>query len=117
MGLKDKTNKSNFKRGIVFASKVGDYVENRIGRAIEESSFKAENLPSDPKEMTWYKVPLEKGLSGDGSEYHIYVKKADPDKLCIFLSGGGVAYNEYMAVQLRFHLRDRASSTPAFLLL
>ena len=99
MGLKDKTNKSNFKRGIVFASKVGDYVENRIGRAIEESSFKAENLPSDPKEMTWYKVPLEKGLSGDGSEYHIYVKKADPDKLCIFLSGGGVAYNEYMAAR------------------
>lgn len=99
MGLKDKINKSNFKRGIVFASKVGDYVENRIGRAIEESSFKAENLPKDPKDMTWYKVPLEKGLSGDGSEYHIYVKKADPDKLCIFLSGGGVAYNEYMAAR------------------
>lgn len=99
MSLKDRQNKDNFKRGIVFASKVGDYVENRIGKAIEESSFKAEDLPDKPKEMTWYKVPLEKGLSGDGSEYHIYVKKADPDKLCIFLSGGGVAYNEYMAAR------------------
>lgn len=99
MGIKDRINKDNFKRGIVFASKVGDYVENRIGKAIEDSSFKAEDLPKDPKNMTWYKVPLEKGLSGDGSEYHIYVKKADPDKLCIFLSGGGVAYNEYMAAR------------------
>ena len=47
MSLKDRINKNNFKRGIVFASKVGDFVENRIGKAIEESSFKAENLGED----------------------------------------------------------------------
>ncbi len=99
MSLKDRLNKDNFKRGIVFASKVGDFVENRIGKAIEDSSFKAEVLPENPEKMTWYKVPLEKGMSGDGSEYHIYVKLADPDKLCVFLSGGGVAYNEYTAAR------------------
>ncbi len=99
MRLKDKLNKDNFKRGVVFASKVGDFVENRIGKAIEESSFKADELPDNPEKMKWYKVPIEKGLSGDGSEYHIYVKLADPDKLCVFLSGGGVAYNEYMAAR------------------
>ncbi len=99
MSLKDRLNKNNFKKGIVFASKVGDLVENRIGRAVEESSFNAEVLPENPETMTWYKVPIEKGMSGDGSEYHIYVKKADPEKLCIFFSGGGVAYNEYMAAR------------------
>ncbi|WP_092322587.1 pectin acetylesterase-family hydrolase [Butyrivibrio sp. YAB3001] len=99
MGLKDRLNKDNFKRGVVFASKVGDFVENRIGKAIEDSSFKAPVLPENPEKMKWYKVPIEKGLSGDGSEYHIYVKLADPDRLCIFLSGGGVAYNEYMAAR------------------
>ncbi len=99
MSIKNRINKTNLKRGIVFASKAGDFVENSIGRAIENSSWKAEDLPKDPKDMTWYRVPLERGLSGDGSEYYIYVKKADPKKLCVFLSGGGVAWNEYTAAR------------------
>lgn len=99
MSIKNRLNKNNLKRGVVFASKVGDFVENRIGKAIEEKGYEADILPDDPESMKWYKVPIEKGMSGDGSEYHIYVKKADPDKLCIFLSGGGVAYNEYTAAR------------------
>ena len=89
----------NLKAGIVFASRAGDFVENRIGKAIENSGRKAEDLPKEPKPMTWYRVPLERGLSGDGSEYYIYVKLGDPDKLCIFFSGGGVAWNEYTAAR------------------
>ena len=92
MSLKDRINKNNFKKGIVFASKVGDFVENKIGKAIEESSFKAEDLPDKPEKMTWYKVPLERGLSGDGSEYHIYVKIADPDKSRILLGQKSYCY-------------------------
>ena len=99
MSNKNRINRNNLKRGIVFASKAGDFVENSIGRAIEKSSWKAEDLPGEPREMTWYRVPLERGLSGDGSEYYIYVKKADPKKLCVFLSGGGVAWNEYTAAR------------------
>ena len=91
--------KRNLKAGIVFASRAGDFVENRIGKAIENSGRKAEDLPKGPKPMTWYRVPLERGLSGDGSEYYIYVKLGDPDKLCIFFSGGGVAWNEYTAAR------------------
>ena len=91
--------KRNLKAGIVFASRAGDFVENRIGKAIENSARKAEDLPKDPKPMTWYRVPLERGLSGDGSEYYIYVNVGDPDKLCVFLSGGGVAWNEYTAAR------------------
>ena len=99
MSIKNRETKTNIKRGVVFASRAGDFVESRIGRAIENSNFKAPELPSDPQKMTWYRVPLEKGLSGDGSEYYIYVKLADPTKLCIFLSGGGVAWNEYTAAR------------------
>ncbi len=97
--MKNKTNKNNIQRGIVFASKVGDFVENSISKAIDKSSYKAEDLPENPKDLTWYKVPLERGMSGDGSEYYIYVKKGDPDKLCIFFSGGGVVWNEYTAAR------------------
>lgn len=99
MNRKNRLNRKNLKSGIVFASKAGDYVENRIGKAIENSRFKADDLPEKPEEMTWYRVPLERGLSGDGSEYYIYVKLADPKKLCIFFSGGGVAWNEYTAAR------------------
>ena len=99
MSFKNRLNRNNLKRGIVFASKAGDFVENSIGRAIENSGRKAEDLPDEPKDMTWYRVPLERGLSGDGSEYYIYVKKADPKNLCVFLSGGGVAWNEYTAAR------------------
>ncbi|WP_022763705.1 pectin acetylesterase-family hydrolase [Butyrivibrio sp. XPD2006] len=99
MNLKNRLNKNNLKRGIVFASRAGDFVENSIGRAIENSGKMAEDLPEDPAKMTWYRVPLKNGLSGDGSEYYIYVKLADPDKLCVFFSGGGVAWNEYTAAR------------------
>ncbi|MBR1669199.1 MAG: pectin acetylesterase [Butyrivibrio sp.] len=99
MSIKNRLNRNNLKRGIVFASKAGDFVENSIGRAIENSPRKAPDLPENPDKMTWYRVPLERGLSGDGSEYYIYVKLADPAKLCIFFSGGGVAWNEYTAAR------------------
>ena len=98
MSLKNRLNKNNLKRGIVFASKAGDFVENSIGKAIENRMM-APDLPKDPQKMIWYRVPLERGLSGDGSEYYIYVKLADPSKLCIFFSGGGVAWNEYTAAR------------------
>ncbi len=99
MSLKNRLNKNNIKRGIVFASKVGDFVENSIGKVMEEKNKLADELPENPQEMTWYRVSLDKGLSGDGSEYYIYVKIADPEKLCIFFSGGGVAWNEYTAAR------------------
>lgn len=92
-------NRINIKSGIVFASKAGDFVENSIGKALDAPRLRAEDLPDDPKKDTWYRVPLEKGLSGDGSEYYIYVKLGDPEKLCVFLSGGGVAWDEYTAAR------------------
>ncbi|MDC7294029.1 pectin acetylesterase-family hydrolase [Butyrivibrio sp. DSM 10294] len=99
MSIKNRLTKRNFKRGIVFAEGLGDFVESRLGKAVEEGRFKAHDLPEEPEKLTWYRVPLEKGLSGDGSEYYIYVKLGDPDKLCIFFSGGGVAWNEYTAAR------------------
>ncbi len=94
----NRLSKKNIKKGLVFASLAGDFVENSIGKAVE-STFMAPDLPEDPKQMVWYRVPLERGLSGDGSEYYIYVKLAAPEKLCVFFSGGGVAWNEYTAAR------------------
>ncbi|MCR4903114.1 MAG: pectin acetylesterase [Butyrivibrio sp.] len=92
-------NKLNIKNGIVFASKAGDFIENSIGKTIDNTHLKAPELEGEPDLMTWYRLSLPECLSGDGSEYYIYVKKADPSKLCIFLSGGGVAWNEYTAAR------------------
>ena len=66
MSLKNRLNKNNLKSGIVFASRAGDFVENSIGKAIENRRM-APDLPKDPEKMVWYKVPLDRGLSGDGS--------------------------------------------------
>ena len=47
----------------------------------------------------WYRVPVEGGKTADGSEYHIYIKKGVTDHLCVFLSGGGIAWNPYTAAR------------------
>ena len=96
---KKNRHQRNIKAGLVFASRAGDFVENSLGKVVENSPRKAPVLSESPEKMTWYRVPLENGISGDGSEYYIYVKLADPAKLCIFFSGGGVAWNEYTAAR------------------
>ncbi len=77
----------------------GDFVENSISKRIVEKDLLAPILPENPEKKTWYRVPIPMGKSGDGSEYYIYVKLADPKKLIIFFSGGGVAWDEYTAAR------------------
>ena len=80
------------------AAKTGDFVENTTGERIE-SRFEAPLITAKPEIGVWYKLPIEKGQAGDGSEYHIYVKKHRTKNLCIFFSGGGVAWDEKMAAE------------------
>ncbi len=54
-------------------------------------------LDGVPDIKTWYRVPIADGMAGDGSPYHIYIKRGRTNHLCVFLSGGGVAWNEYTA--------------------
>ena len=75
----------------------GDFLEHRIGDRIIHTQREAPVLQGDPEDKLWYKVPLEKGICGDGSEYHIYLKKGTKSRLCIFFSGGGVAWDDYSA--------------------
>ncbi|WP_029321835.1 pectin acetylesterase-family hydrolase [Butyrivibrio sp. AE3004] len=77
----------------------GDFVENTIGKRIVDRDLIAPELLDDPEKGKWYRVVIPMGMSGDGSEYHVYVKIADPEKLCIFFSGGGIAYDEYTAAR------------------
>ncbi len=83
----------------LLGKQIGDFVENSIDKTMLDKDLIAPELPDDPEEKKWYRVVIPNGMSGDGSQYHVYVKIADPDKLCIFFSGGGVAYNEYTAAR------------------
>lgn len=101
MSIKDKKNiiKKNIPRRV---ERVFDMAENKLSNAIEGSDLEAPVLEAleDAEALKWYKVNLENGKSGDGSSYHIYVKKgadAINGPLCIFFSGGGVAWDKWMA--------------------
>ena len=85
-------------RGEDLAARTGDFLENSIGEQIE-SRFEAPEITASPETGVWYKMPIEKGKAGDGSEYHIYIKKHRTKKLCVFFSGGGVAWDEKMAAE------------------
>ena len=98
---KNRENRLNLSRGLAFAYRVGDLAEDWIGQRIEKSGLEAKLLRVGEMAYphTWYKVPVEKGMSGDGSEYHIYMKCARLDRLVVFFSGGGVAWNAYTAAR------------------
>lgn len=114
---KDAFNQSSIQHGLFllhrarqerrgdFLERAGDLVEKTIGAGIAHSRLEAPVLApeaaivpaalSDPG--VWYRLPIPEGLSGDGSEYHIYVRRGTCDNLCVFLSGGGVAWNAFTA--------------------
>ena len=79
--------------------RIGNLVEESISKGIYELGQEAPVLAGEPEEKVWYKVPVPEGKCGDGSDYHIYVRKGCSDKLCVFFSGGGIAINEYMAAR------------------
>ena len=89
-------------RGKKIVSIMGDGIENKIGKTVETRTTVPEldsADPGEPEEMRWYRVPLPEGISGDGSGYHTYVSRGRRNNLCIILSGGGVAWNEYTAAR------------------
>ena len=104
--------------------RIGDGAENAIGSVIENSRLEAPELSvgpegteagapalfvrpgrgpgfkvPEPDAYVWYRVPVEGGKTADGSEYHIYVRRGASDHLCVFLSGGGIAWNPYTAAR------------------
>ncbi len=98
---KNKDNLLNLSRGLAFAYRVGDFVEERIGQRIVQDGYEAPMLEEGAMAYphVWYRVPLSEGLSGDGSDYHIYLKAARSDRLVVFFSGGGVAWNDFTAAR------------------
>ena len=90
-------------RGKKIVSLMGDGIENQIGKTVqsrlEVSDLDVSDSAEIPEEMRWYRVPLPEGISGDGSGYHTYISKGRINNLCIIISGGGVAWNEYTAAR------------------
>ena len=85
------------------SSMVGNGIEKTLGKAVrnrlEVDDLDVYDEGIIPEEMRWYRVPLQRGISGDGSEYHTYISKGRCNNLCIIISGGGVAWNEYTAAR------------------
>ncbi len=96
---KSEKNKFNLKHGMAFAYRMGDLVDSSVGNAIQNTHLKAPELQKEPDSNIWYQVPVKDGISGDGSAYHIYIRKGNSKNLCIFFSGGGVAWDEYTAAR------------------
>ena len=90
--IKSLANKNNLKNGLAFAYRAGNFFENSIGKTISDSNLAAPVLEGDPEPGTWYRIDIPDGISGDGSGYYIYLRKGTNDHLCIFFSGGGVAW-------------------------
>lgn len=84
--------------GKILATNAGSFIEHSIDSFVEHTE-EAPVLEGEPASHVWYRIPVPGGISGDGSEYHIYLKKGTSENLCIFLSGGGVAWNEYTAAR------------------
>ena len=74
---------------------IGDFLDTLSDGIV--GRFEAPVPDGEPQNNIWYRIMIPEGKTADGSEYHIYIKKASSNNLCIFLSGGGVAWNEYMA--------------------
>ena len=73
--MKNDSNRINLRNGLTFSSRVGEFVDNSISSVIA-SAFLAPRLEGEPSSDTWYRLPVPEGISGDGSEYYIYIKKA-----------------------------------------
>lgn len=97
-GKPDEHHGEQKERGRSAMGRLGDLAENVIGAEIEKR-FESPVLEGEPETDVWYRIPIPRGKSGDGSEYHIYIKKGRVNCTCVFLSGGGVAWNEYTAAR------------------
>lgn len=85
---------------VKLAGDVGSFFESTVGSLVEHT-MEAPVLKSGefPEPMVWYKVELEEGMCGDGSPYHMYLKKGRTADLCVFLSAGGVVWNAWTAAR------------------
>ncbi len=101
-----KNKEEHLRPDLKAAVQLGDFVEQAIAKGIEVVGLEPPLLPEPEEgaaavlaEKVWYKKELPEGMSGDGSGYHIYVKAGRISNLCIFLSGGGIAWNTYTATR------------------
>jgi len=96
---KDQNNRKNMNRGLAFAYRVGDIGEKVMQNTLTRGQTGASVLKGKLQKGQWYRFPVPEGMSGDGSEYYFYIRKGQSSHLCLFFSGGGMAWNEYTAAR------------------
>lgn len=62
-------------------------------------NFHSPTIPAEPKPGKWYRVPMDRYVVADGTPYHFSFRKGTENKLMVFLHGGGVSWNTYMAAR------------------
>lgn len=99
MQSKDQNNRKNMNRGLAFAYRVGDLGEKVMQSTLTRGQTGASIPKGKLQTGKWYRCPVPEGMSGDGSEYYFYIRKGQSRHLCLFFSGGGMAWNEYTAAR------------------
>lgn len=79
--------------------RTADALDEKLSRKVEGSSLEVPVLSGEPQPLRWYRIPLTEGMAADGSGYHIYLRRGTSPRLCIFFSGGGLAWNEFTAAR------------------
>ncbi len=73
--------------------RIGELVEQGIDIGMERTGGDARDYDGKNIPGQWYRLPVQDGICGDGSAYHIYINYGSCDSLCVFFSGGGMVWD------------------------
>ncbi|MBQ9438074.1 MAG: hypothetical protein IJU50_07045, partial [Lachnospiraceae bacterium] len=62
---------SRFENFHHFIHLAGDFMEKSVGDSLEGTSWQAPVYDGELQTKIWYRLPVEEGLCGDGSPYHV----------------------------------------------
>ena len=65
-------------------------------------------LKDDPKIGKWYRVTTSEMKTSEGDKYRALFKKGSENKVLIYFAGGGVSFNEDMAMEDTYNTKEVA---------
>ncbi len=77
--------------------RIGELVEQVIDIGMESTGGDARDYDGKNIPGQWYRLPVQDGICGDGSAYHIYINYGSCDSLCVFFSGGGMVWDAILS--------------------
>lgn len=84
---------------LLIAASAGLLLCNDAWRISLKDHFQYPECPRDPESGRWYSLTPEDARSADGSKWRGRIRIGNPDKLMIYLLGGGVVLDDFSAAQ------------------